>query len=120
MYHPLFEGSFAWIMVPSIVWSAVQVIVIVLQNSCGGAFFLPANSRQARFDWRAQRPPEHTICSVCLDEIGENDPFLITPCKHVFHDQCLRRWVDEHADCPLCRTGLPSIDIDPEAPVMVQ
>jgi hypothetical protein len=115
-YHPLFDGYSNWIMIPSIVWSALQIIVIALQNWCGGAFFVPKNARQPRFDWRAERPPEGTQCSVCLDEIGDGEPFLATPCHHIFHDRCLRRWADEHADCPVCRTVLPSITVDPGEP----
>jgi hypothetical protein len=115
-YHPLFNGDFAAIMIPSIAWSAFQLTVIILQNLYGGAFFLPNSARPARFDWRAQRPPEHTECSVCLEEIGDNQPFLTTPCGHTFHDWCLRPWMNEHADCPFCRQVLPSIDIDPQDP----
>jgi hypothetical protein len=115
-YHPLFEGNFGRVMGPSIIWSGLQLVMILLQNSCGGAFFIPKESRQPRFDWRAQKPPPHTECSVCLDEIEENQAFLTTPCGHPFHDECLRRWMDEHADCPFCRNALPSIDIDPGEP----
>lgn len=31
----------------------------------------------------------------------------ITPCGHIFHAACLRRWMDETLQCPVDRTSLP-------------
>jgi hypothetical protein len=115
-YHPMFEGSWAGIVSPAIVWSVLQIVVIILQNCCGSAFFMPKESRKQRFDWRAERPDPETECPVCLDTIGADQTFLRTPCGHVFHDRCLRTWTDEHPDCPVCRHVLPSIDVDPTDP----
>jgi hypothetical protein len=115
-YHPMFEGMFVWIIGPVVVWSGLQLVVIMLQNLCGGAFFIPKRARQVRFDWRGERPAPGTECPVCLDVIEETQAFLATPCGHVFHDGWLRRWMDDHADCPFCRTVLPSIDVDSGEP----
>lgn len=48
------------------------------------------------------------VCSVCLECIESNDLVReLCNCKHVFHQECLDRWVDEgHVNCPLCRTIL--------------
>jgi hypothetical protein len=31
-------------------------------------------------------------------------PFMITPCKHVFHSECLEEWFKMKKECPNCRT----------------
>jgi hypothetical protein len=30
----------------------------------------------------------------------------IPACDHVFHSQCLRKWIHRHVTCPLCRTAI--------------
>lgn len=112
-FHPHFAEMFAAVMVPSTVWSALQLFVIWLQNKFGGAFFLPGKWRVSRFDYREERPPEGSECEVCLSEIQEGDAYLSTPCHHHFHEQCLLRWVQEQHNCPVCRAPLPSISIEP-------
>ncbi|XP_074279833.1 brassinosteroid-responsive RING protein 1-like [Silene latifolia] len=45
-------------------------------------------------------------CSVCLSDVRKDDVIrLLDNCKHVFHKDCLDRWMDlDHHTCPLCRT----------------
>ena len=33
-----------------------------------------------------------------------------TPCKHMFHEPCLKGWMDVKLECPFCRAPLPSVD----------
>lgn len=45
-------------------------------------------------------------CPICLSDYEEGDKCGILPCKHDFHDQCLRIWLDTKRTCPLCRLVL--------------
>ncbi len=47
-------------------------------------------------------------CSVCLNCVERSHEMReLCNCYHVFHRECLDRWVDEgHVTCPLCRTML--------------
>ena len=38
-------------------------------------------------------------CSICLEDLDKN--LIITPCKHEFHLNCLKKW--KKNSCPLCR-----------------
>lgn len=48
-------------------------------------------------------------CAVCLNELRKNSQvWELTNCCHVFHKQCLERWLcyDNRLTCPLCRASL--------------
>ena len=43
-------------------------------------------------------------CCICMDNIT-NDGFK-TKCKHGFHRNCLKKWLQNDSRCPLCRTEI--------------
>lgn len=48
-------------------------------------------------------------CVVCLTSFKNRDQvWKLSNCSHVFHKQCLERWLryDARMTCPLCRTSL--------------
>ncbi|XLR23623.1 hypothetical protein S83_051523 [Arachis hypogaea] len=48
---------------------------------------------------------ERVDCAVCLCNIGEGEEITVLRCDHIFHKNCLDRWVVgfNNATCPLCR-----------------
>lgn len=57
-----------------------------------------------------------TECVICMDEFTNNQVIRKIPiCKHIFHDECIMRWIKgeqqiEAQRCPMC-----NIEITPEA-----
>uniref|UniRef100_A0A5B7BFL3 RING-type E3 ubiquitin transferase n=1 Tax=Davidia involucrata TaxID=16924 RepID=A0A5B7BFL3_DAVIN len=46
-------------------------------------------------------------CAVCLNEFQEEEKLRIIPnCSHVFHIDCIDVWLQNNANCPLCRTSI--------------
>ena len=35
--------------------------------------------------------------------------YMITPCNHVFHRECMEIWIEKKLECPYCRSLLPVI-----------
>jgi len=35
------------------------------------------------------------------------DKYMLTPCNHLFHTECLTQWMNEKMECPTCRGHLP-------------
>ena len=73
-----------------------------------------------RFSQPQASEEKHLECSICLDNFNSNDviawakdggdPTPIsgaasddTGCDHIFHQECLISWLQQHDDCPLCR-----------------
>lgn len=53
-------------------------------------------------DWKSHQ------CSICIDNFEVNQMVRLTPCNHLYHSDCLLRWLDLHKSCPICRRRLSS------------
>ena len=50
-------------------------------------------------------------CVICYNEIdiGDRMEYMLAPCNHIFHRECLTQWMDVKMECPVCRTKLPPL-----------
>lgn len=46
------------------------------------------------------------LCAVCLDGFKENQKVFQLPCKHFYHEQCLKPWMQKTGSCPSCRSAI--------------
>jgi len=53
---------------------------------------------------------EKLDCSICKDEFSLDETVTQLPCRHVFHNDCVVRWLKMHNQCPVCRFELPTDD----------
>ena len=51
---------------------------------------------------------EHPECSICLMEISNGQDAILLPCGHMYHENCVTKWLKIHNTCPLCRYELQS------------
>ncbi|XP_027089614.1 probable E3 ubiquitin-protein ligase XERICO [Coffea arabica] len=59
-----------------------------------------------------QEESHNMSCAVCLKQLRKkNQVWELSNCRHIFHKECLDRWLvyDARLTCPLCRTSLISI-----------
>ena len=60
------------------------------------------------------RPDSETMtsscCSICLADYKDTDCVkLLSNCGHLFHIECIDRWLQVNLSCPMCRNSpLPS------------
>jgi len=49
-------------------------------------------------------------CVICYNDIdtGDRTAYMIAPCNHIFHKDCLVQWMDVKMECPICRHQLPA------------
>lgn len=61
-----------------------------------------------------------TDCAICMAEVSlpiykqetrkkSDGGYMITPCFHIFHSECLQDWMKYKLQCPVCRNGLPPV-----------
>ncbi|XP_021770056.1 E3 ubiquitin-protein ligase RNF6-like [Chenopodium quinoa] len=46
-------------------------------------------------------------CSICLEKLGVGTEVIMLPCLHVYHTDCIIRWLERTHFCPFCRFKLP-------------
>ncbi|XP_003744587.1 RING finger protein 145-like [Galendromus occidentalis] len=63
------------------------------------------------------------VCPICYQSLQDSGSVCITPCSHLFHRNCLRKWLYSQAKCPMCHKKVMSSaderDFDKEAAVNV-
>jgi hypothetical protein len=71
------------------------------------------NSADAAAEEQAHAQPlQEVTCSVCLGPIElplHRGQYMVTPCNHMFHAECLREWMEVKMECPVCRGLLPEL-----------
>ncbi|GAB6030480.1 hypothetical protein CHUAL_007344 [Chamberlinius hualienensis] len=48
-------------------------------------------------------------CAICWDKMESARKL---PCGHLFHNSCLRSWLEQDTSCPTCRTSLSSHHVE--------
>ncbi|KAF9183908.1 hypothetical protein BGZ51_003697 [Haplosporangium sp. Z 767] len=123
-----------------VVWVALQVGVLLLQDWLGPRFFVPKKYLPPIYDYHPILPvadeefgrnahgrhgPQQD-CAICMLPIDTAPQmagaarlssvvgslgrlnYMLTPCGHLFHSDCLERWMRIKLECPNCRAFLPS------------
>ncbi|KFH64130.1 hypothetical protein MVEG_09955 [Podila verticillata NRRL 6337] len=123
-----------------VLWVALQVAVLLLQDWLGPRFFIPKKYLPPIYDYHpiipagdeesGQSITGHTHghqqdCAICMLPIDTASTsgharlssvvgslgrlnYMLTPCGHLFHSDCLERWMRIKLECPNCRAFLPS------------
>ncbi|OWR49790.1 hypothetical protein KGM_214851 [Danaus plexippus plexippus] len=45
----------------------------------------------------------HILCTICSDIVNQAENIYVTKCGHVFHYNCLSKWIARSKSCPQCR-----------------
>ena len=50
-------------------------------------------------------------CVICYSPIDVHNvkKYMLAPCEHLFHRDCLEQWMDVKMECPICRKDLPTL-----------
>ena len=42
------------------------------------------------------------MCTICFDKFKQNESIIILPCNHIFHCNCIKKWLERTLEEPLC------------------
>ena len=110
-YFTMYQNNITFTHSPKVfifilVYSLLQLLIIILQNIFGGDFFLPYRYQGRPYNYHSSFNPGDQ-CAICMCTLNINDEVMVTPCNHAFHQECLQRWMEEQLVCPICRSSLP-------------
>ncbi|QHO00805.1 RING-H2 finger protein [Arachis hypogaea] len=44
-------------------------------------------------------------CAICMESFQDGQSCQVFPeCKHMFHSDCMDRWLQKKSTCPICRS----------------
>ncbi|GJN37300.1 hypothetical protein PR202_gb26236 [Eleusine coracana subsp. coracana] len=49
---------------------------------------------------------EDAVCCICLSKFSNDEDLRELPCAHVFHMECVDKWLEINALCPLCKAEI--------------
>ncbi|KAK5778487.1 hypothetical protein RI543_004153 [Arxiozyma heterogenica] len=116
-------------------WVCFQIAVLYSQDILGARWFLPQHTIPEGYSYfksiTLQYLSEHgdsnststyaIDCAICMSEVLVNVEevpethkvdiysYMITPCNHIFHTECLENWMSYKLQCPICRAPLHPI-----------
>lgn len=63
---------------------------------------------------RRTESSECESCAICLDDFKPQQKVLTLPCKHIFHNGCISKWLkmNEDPSCPVCKAPAFGVDKD--------
>lgn len=112
-------------------WMLLQLIVLYSQHILGSRWFLPQHVIPDGYLYH--RPVSKALlmehgaqgnlvsCAICMGDVPvyvEEDEethkvdlqsYMLTPCSHIFHTECLENWMSYKLQCPVCRAALPPL-----------
>ncbi|RYE38984.1 MAG: hypothetical protein EOP48_26325 [Sphingobacteriales bacterium] len=53
------------------------------------------------------------MCSICIKHFKKNEDLRVLPCGHIFHVECVDKWLKSLAACPNCK-AIINMNRDPE------
>ena len=45
-------------------------------------------------------------CIICMDEFNEGEKVTLLPCDHIFHMECIEKWLLKEKTCPFCKSEI--------------
>ncbi|KAF8391194.1 hypothetical protein HHK36_023496 [Tetracentron sinense] len=71
-----------------------------------------------RVDGKEEEKDEDSkSCAICLEDFFASQEVLVTPCNHMFHEECIVPWVKSNGQCPVCRFQLCEQRREPALPL---
>ncbi|XP_035826047.1 E3 ubiquitin-protein ligase RNF126 [Aplysia californica] len=49
-------------------------------------------------------------CAICMDDFELYQKVRKLPCDHMYHSECIVKWLEMHGTCPVCRKDLNGED----------
>lgn len=94
---------------------------------CNNGFWVVCETYEGSEEVRMRKPrlpaelwedlhKDDDTCSVCLEDLTQEDRAATSPCHHNFHLECIKKWRADHGECPICRAKIDHMIYDVKTP----
>ncbi|CAG98931.1 ubiquitin-protein ligase TUL1 [Kluyveromyces lactis] len=112
-------------------WMLFQLLILYSQDLLGSRWFLPQHVIPDGYHYHRPVPQSILmeygsqnncfVCPICMVDVPvyveeteethkiDAQSYMITPCSHIFHTECLENWMSYKLQCPVCRAPLPPL-----------
>lgn len=113
-------------------WLFFQISILYSQDILGARWFLSKHAIPEGYSYHKSMTSadllEHGCssdycidCAICMTDVPiyvsdieethkvDINSYMVTPCGHIFHTQCLESWMSYKLQCPVCRAPLPPL-----------
>jgi hypothetical protein len=56
-----------------------------------------------RIKYRGKGDGEKDLCTICYCEFEELEKVMELKCKHLYHEECIVKWLEKNPKCPVCK-----------------
>ena len=46
---------------------------------------------------------KNSVCTICLEDFIDGEEVVLCPCKHCYHQHCIKDWLRMKNSCPMCK-----------------
>uniref|UniRef100_A0A8B9JAN5 RING-type E3 ubiquitin transferase n=1 Tax=Astyanax mexicanus TaxID=7994 RepID=A0A8B9JAN5_ASTMX len=109
---PTLEGGMLHSNPMDYAWGAngLDAIITQLLNQFENTGPPPADREKIKSLPTVQITEEHVgaglECPVCKEDYSAGESVRQLPCNHLFHNDCIVPWLEQHDTCPVCRKSL--------------
>jgi E3 ubiquitin-protein ligase RNF115/126 len=96
--------------------AATAVSVLQQQGHRGGQGQPPAPAASIAAVPTVEVSEPATVCAICKDDLPLAVAARRLPCGHLYHSVCIVQWLEMHNSCPVCRSCLPSTNLEEVEP----
>ena len=64
------------------------------------------NSRKLWGFFRRKDYARNSVCTICLEDFTGEEEVVLCPCKHCYHENCIKEWLRLKNSCPLCKLNI--------------
>mmetsp|Transcript_250 Transcript_250/g.866 ORF Transcript_250/g.866 Transcript_250/m.866 type:complete len:659 (-) Transcript_250:88-2064(-) len=115
--HILYMHGFSFTLIDAVLFLNMRIVFNNLREKVAAYrnYRKLAHAMNVRFPSMTPEELEQLDddCAICRERM---DTAKRLPCKHVFHENCLRLWLEQHHSCPTCRCSLIEDDEVPAPP----
>ncbi|XP_074379903.1 uncharacterized protein LOC141721062 isoform X1 [Apium graveolens] len=69
-------------------------------------YYREKNVRNSSNEKEKESDEDGKNCAICLEDFEPRQIVMLTPCNHMFHEECIVPWVKSHGQCPVCRFSI--------------